>query len=118
MIDGRDLDIESILVGLVLKEALLDDGFAVFVQRNSAAFIHARSLDEAGLGLEHVVFSVTVAIDPLADRIAGKIRLALLGPIAAVSVDAARHVVVGDEIGRLRRDHEGLQARKARVRRR
>src|SRR5207253_9187741 len=56
VVDGRDPDVERVLVLLILIEALLNHSRAVLVQRNPAALEHARTLDDAALGLVHVVF--------------------------------------------------------------
>src|SRR5262249_25896610 len=96
-------------------DALLDHGLIVGVQRNAGRLEDARAAEAARLGFEHVVLSVALAVDPLADRIAGEARLDLPGPGAPVGVDVPElvhvdHAHVGargrdDDLHRLVADH-------------
>src|SRR5262245_12943783 len=67
--DG-DLVVELVGIGLVEIDALLDDGVAVFVERNARDVVAARQFQVPGLDLEHVVFAVAILVDPFADRVA------------------------------------------------
>src|SRR5438094_599331 len=75
-----------------------------FVSSNAKA--PTQAAHAAGLDAQLVVLAVAVGVDPLPDRIAGEIRLELSREVAAVGVDAARHVVVGEDKGGVRLDQE------------
>jgi hypothetical protein len=45
--------------------------------RQAGLVVSARSLEAAGLDLEHVVAAIAVLVDPLADRVAGEVGLTL-----------------------------------------
>src|SRR5262249_772545 len=70
VIDDGDLVIELVGIGLVEPDALLDDGVAILVKRDSGDIVAARQLQVPRLDLEHVVFAVAILVDPLADRVA------------------------------------------------
>ena len=106
IIDGGDLVVDDVLVVLVEIEALLGDGLVVRMQGNAAGLERAGAAHAAGLDAQLIVFAVAVGIDPLPDRIAGEIRLELRREVAPVGVDAARHVVVGEDKGGVRLDQE------------
>src|SRR6266567_8409689 len=78
IVDGGDLVVQKIVVGLVEIDALLHQGLVVLVQRNAAGIEGARTLETAGLDLEQVETAAAVLIDPVADRVARESRLALL----------------------------------------
>src|SRR5262249_9448302 len=106
MVDGGDLDAQEVLVGRIEREALLDDALPVLVQRDAAAFEGARPLEAARLDLEHAEAAVRALLEPLADRIAQEARLDLGGPGASIRKDAARLVVVAEDVSGLRRDDD------------
>src|SRR6516165_2436571 len=89
MVDGGDLVVQEIAVGLVEIDALLDHGLIVLVHGNAGAVEGARPFQAAGLDRQQVVAAIAILVDPLADRVARKHRLHLLRPIAAVGIDAA-----------------------------
>src|SRR5262249_21281750 len=60
MIDGRDLVMQEARIGPVQKDALLDDGLVVLVQRQAAIVERARFLEAARLDDKRVVASVAV----------------------------------------------------------
>ena len=95
-------------VGLVEKEPLLDDRFIVVGGRQAGLIPLARAADVAGLDLERVIAPGAVATDPFPDGVARKGRLAVLGEVASIGVDAARmggDVLIQD-VGRARREQE------------
>src|SRR5216683_1277045 len=69
MVDGGDVVVQQVAIGLVEIDALLDDGLVVGMQRDSGGVIDARALHAASLDLKHVVAAVAVLIEPLADGI-------------------------------------------------
>src|SRR5436853_396909 len=69
MVDRGDLDVQKILVALIAIEPLLDDGLCIRVQGNAATVKCARPLEAAALDLEDAEPPVTVAVEPLADRV-------------------------------------------------
>src|ERR1700693_6288354 len=85
-----DLIMEDVLVSLVEKNPLLDDGLAVLMKRQGARRVDAITPQVAGLDFEHIVFAVAVLVDPFADGIAyvSRHKLVLVRPIAPVGVDA------------------------------
>src|SRR5438093_6340178 len=70
IVDRGDLVEQDVLVRLVERDALLDDGLTIVVQLNAARFERPGSLEAAALHLQHVVAAITVLIDPFADGIA------------------------------------------------
>src|SRR6202023_1704527 len=54
MIKHRDLVVHEALVGLVERDALLEDRLVVMVQRHAGGVVMARALETAGLDLERV----------------------------------------------------------------
>src|SRR3984957_16245593 len=69
MIDGGDLVVEDVRIGLVLIDAFLDDGLIVLVQRQAGRIEDPRPLEAARLDLEHVVAAAATFLAPLADGI-------------------------------------------------
>ena len=70
MVDGGDLVVEQIRIGLVEVDPFLDDRLVVAVQGQAAAVERARSPHPARLDQKHVVTAVSILVDPLADGIA------------------------------------------------
>src|SRR5712671_2736014 len=66
IVDGGDLVVQQVGLGLVEIDPLLDDRGIVGVQRQPAGIIDARALEAAGLDFQHVVFAVAVLVDPFA----------------------------------------------------
>src|SRR5262249_17510444 len=67
MIDGGDVIVQQIRVGLIEIDALLNDGLVVFVQRDAAGVENAWTLHATRLNHECVIAAVAVLIEPLAD---------------------------------------------------
>src|SRR5258708_22522886 len=77
------------------------------MQRQARGVVVARALEATSLDLERIEVSVPGGVEPLADGIADQRRLDLLGPVAAVGVDAPRVLdPVDQHISSLRRDDE------------
>src|SRR5438309_864977 len=70
MVDRCDLIVKDIGIVPIGKNPLLDDGFAVGMERNAAAVVGVGDLDEAGLDRKRVVASGAIGVLPLADRVA------------------------------------------------
>jgi hypothetical protein len=70
VVDGGDLGMQEIVVGLIEKDALLDDCAVVLVQRQAIGIEIAWAVEVAGLDLEQVVAAVPVLVDPSPDGIA------------------------------------------------
>ena len=88
-------------------ETLGDDGLVVPVQRDAGGVVGARSLEAAGLDLEHAVAAAAVGVAPLPDGIAGERQLDAFGEAAPVGIDSPRVVdVLHQDVRGLRRDHE------------
>src|SRR5262245_66626097 len=86
-VDGRDLVIEDVRVGLVLVDPLLHDGLVVAVQRQTAGVVGARPLEAAGLDLEHIETPGVPFIDPFTDRVTPERRLDVVRPRPTVGVN-------------------------------
>src|SRR5215469_2618332 len=74
VIDGGDLVVQAVAVGVVEVDALLDDGLIVGMQRQAAGVEGARALEAARLDLERAKAAGGVAVDPAADRVALEAR--------------------------------------------
>src|SRR5215470_13247048 len=72
IVDGGDLVDQDVGIALVERDALLDDGLVVLVQRKPGGLEGARALEIARLDLERVVAAIAIGIEPLADRVARK----------------------------------------------
>jgi len=90
VVDGGDLVVQNVRIGLVLVDALLDDGLVVRMQRNAGA-VEVGDLSARGSHLQQIVAAVAVLVDPFAEGIALEHRLHVLAS-RAVGVDAARVV--------------------------
>src|SRR5262249_24359754 len=102
-----DFVVKYVGIFLVEIDALFEDRLIVVVQWQARTIVDAWSLEGAArLDDEHVIFAVTVLVNPSADRVACKSRLHLLPrPIATVGIDAARvGLIVNENMGGLRRD--------------
>src|SRR6266478_5201850 len=88
MVEGGDLIAQHVRIGLVEINPLLDERLVVAVQRNAGRIERARPPHIAGLDFERVVGAVAIGVEPLADGIAGELRVEFLGPVASVSIDA------------------------------
>jgi hypothetical protein len=106
IVGDSDLVEERILGGFVEPDALLHHGLVVAMQRQTGRLEIARALEVAGLDLEQVVAAIAVLVLPIADRVADHGRLLVGREAAAVSIDAARHVALEDDVGHLRLDDE------------
>ena len=107
MVDGGDVVVQQVLVGLVEIDALVDDGLVVLVGGRALVVEGARALDVAALDLQRIEAAIGVGIEPFADGVARESRLrAVRRPAASVRVDPARQVVGEHHIGHIRRDGE------------
>src|SRR5215470_2344787 len=107
IVERGDLDDETVWIGLVLIDPLLEDALIIRVQRQAGVVIGAWSLEPARLDLEHAVAAGATLIDPGADRVARKRRLDEFGPRTPVGIDAARIVnMLHEDVRRVRRDDE------------
>src|SRR3954452_21747578 len=106
IIDDRDDVMHEVGVVLVEGDPLLDDGLIVLMQGDSAELDRARALEVASLDFERVVTAVAVGIEPLADRIARKARLFVVGEVTSVGIDAAGHEGLEMNICDLRQNYE------------
>ena len=107
MVDRCDLVVKDIGIVPVGKNPLLDDGLAVGMERNAAAVVGVRDLDEAGLDRKRVVASVGIGVLPLADRVARVGGLHGLRPFASIGEDAAQRAEQFEhDVGGGRRDHD------------
>src|SRR5262245_42915005 len=101
---------ENVWVTLLQIEALLDDGLAVASERQAGDVIGARLAQVTRLHFEHVVLTVAILVDPLADGVAckGRINGDLGREVAPVGVDAPEviAVVTHQNVGDLRRDDD------------
>src|SRR5262249_55241903 len=95
MVDGRDIIMEQVWIGLVEIDALFDDGLVIGMQGDAGGVVDAWPFQAAGLDHKGVVAAVAVLIEPLADGITQILRLRAVGGIvAAIRVDAAIKVMV------------------------
>src|SRR5262249_10959336 len=69
MVDGGDLVVEKVRIGLVQVDALPDDALVVAVERNAADVVVAPPLETEGFHEQRVVAAVPILVDPAADRI-------------------------------------------------
>src|SRR3984893_509138 len=99
-----DFVMKDVAVGLIEIDALLDDAFAILMQRNAAAVEDTRSFEVAGFGFEDVEAAISVLIDPFADGIAGEGRLNRFGPLAPVGENSSMTFVnmINQDVGGLR----------------
>ena len=100
---------QDVAIVLVEIDAFLDDRLAVGVERNAARIVGAGVLEAARLDQQRIVAAVAVLIDPLADRVARehRVRRHVLGPVAAVGMDAAIVVdVLNQDVRGVRRDDD------------
>src|ERR1022692_2483006 len=67
MVDGGDVVVKQVLVGLVQVDALFNNGLIVLMQRDTGGVKDAGTLHAAGLDFKGVVAAVAVRIDPFAD---------------------------------------------------
>src|ERR1700730_12008984 len=67
IVDRRDFVVKGVRIGLVEKDALLDDGFVVRVERYAAGVESAGAFEVASLDLEDGVTAAALLIDPFAD---------------------------------------------------
>src|SRR6516162_6686535 len=74
MIDGSDVVVKQVLVGLVEVNALLNNGLIVIMQRDTGGIKDTGTLQAAGLDFKSVVAAVTVGIEPFTDRVTQKSR--------------------------------------------
>src|SRR5215467_11120877 len=104
VIDQGDLVVEARWISLVDEQALLDDRFVVRVGRHAGRIERARTLQEARLDLQRVVFAVAVGVDPLADGITAEAWQHILRPVASVGEYPAMGLmgVIDPDVSRLR----------------
>src|SRR5215467_9455956 len=88
MVDHGDLVVNSIRIGLVAVNPLLENGLIVKVEGKTGGVVNARPFETARFDFEQVIVAVAILVDPLSNRIARIARLDLLGPVAAVGEDA------------------------------
>jgi hypothetical protein len=89
MVDRRDLMVNNIWICPIAIDALSEarlivDGGAGRLGRRRAA-----PLEGARLNLKRVIAAIAILIDPPTDRVVGKSRLNLCGPVAPISEDPA-----------------------------
>src|SRR5262249_517184 len=93
--------------GVVEREiALLERRLIVGVKGQTAPVIGMGASHETRLDLERIEASVAILVDPLADGVAEKIRLLILGPVAPIGEDAARRRGVEQDVGGIRADDD------------
>src|SRR5262249_47349250 len=106
VIDGGDLVIKDIGIGLVEKNPFLDNRLVVRMEGKTIDVEITRTLHVARLDLKYVVSAIPVLVDPSADGISGEGGLDRFGPRATVGVDPARHDIFGQDVGGLRRNDD------------
>ena len=73
VIDRGDLVLEELWIVRVEEDPLLDHTLVVEMQRQTGRLIIARAPEPSGLDLKLLEAAVFVGLDPLADRVAGKL---------------------------------------------
>src|SRR5215467_665194 len=81
VIIARDLVMENVRIGAVQIEPLLEDSFIIGVERNATGLVSVGTLEVASFDFQHIEATVTILVDPFADRITKEVRLLVLGPL-------------------------------------
>ena len=94
MIKHGNFVMQEVAVCLVEVDPLLDDGVIVLMQGNTGLIEGALTPEMAGFNYERIEFSVTVLIDPSADRVANTAGLNVRRPVVTSGIDSPVHVSV------------------------
>src|SRR2546430_4497543 len=94
VVNHGDLVMGDVRIGLVDVKAFLDDGLVVSVQRNAGGVEGTRTAEAARLNDEHVVFAISVFIDPLAYGRAEERWFQVHRPRATIRKDSAVMIVL------------------------
>jgi hypothetical protein len=110
MIEGGDLVVQQIGIGLVEIDALLDDGLVVGMQRDAGGVEDARPFEAARLDLERIVAAAPARVAPLADGVA-EIEWEFRhigGELAAIRIDVPVMIMIAvhKNVGDGRRDDD------------